>query len=591
MARAMLFGTPISPGIAIGPSRILRSKIFLDMREIDVSEIPSEQEALQRAALHVQDTLEKIIVNLPQDLEEYREIIAAQMAMAKDTKLLHASLARIEHNAICASWALSQTIDELCSVFQNMEDAYLRERIQDIRSVGMRMQRFLLHQDVAPLHRFLPSGIILAEDVAPADVIECNLSELQGIITEQGGVTSHTAILARGQRIPALAGMHGLLASAREGELAIVNGLEGYLLLGPDEEDLKFHTQKQQQYTIFVQNAWEEAHLPAETRDGVSLNIGINLESSGEIDGLSMGEADGIGLYRTEFAFLGDFLPTEEKLLHEYSQVAIKADKRPVVLRTLDVGADKMLRLQNAHKETNPALGMRGIRFCLGHPSLFRMQLRAILRAAVHGNVAILLPLIANIEELVATRRMLQELDRELSIAGIPHASNVPLGVMIETPAAALTTDILAAQCDFFSIGTNDLIHYLLAIDRNNRNVGYLYDPAHPAVLKSIKCIIDAAHREGKSVSVCGELASDLYGLVLLLGMGIDGLSVAPLFVPTLKKAIRQFSYADCMTLANNAMRSSDSKACYQMIHEYLLQVLGPTLSLHNAGHNRSQLQ
>lgn len=580
MARAMLFGLSISPGIAIGPVHLLHSQDISRKRRITGAEIGQEQEMLRFAASRVRATLEQTIQKVPHDLAEYREVIAAQMEMARDPKLLDASLARIEHKKISASWALSQTIEELCALFEEMDDPYLRDRSQDIRTVGLRMRDFLVDKgkksDINA-----PYGILIAEDISPADIVEVNLSAVQGILTAQGGTTSHTAILARGQRIPALAGVNDLLSMAREGETAIINGLEGYALLGPDALELREHTEKQAHYASFAQETARFAHWPAETTDGVCIHVAANLENAREADGLEECGAEGIGLYRTEFAFLGDFLPSEEDLYQEYLRVVSSMKGKRIVFRTLDVGADKMMRMQHAYKESNPALGLRGIRFCLCHQSIFRMQLRAILRAAADGNVAVMLPLISSVHEVMATKRILQEIRRELSAAHIPHATRLPLGVMIETPAAALIADILASQCEFFSIGTNDLVHYLMAIDRNNRQVAYLHEPLHPAVLKAIKAIIDAAHREGIGVSICGELATDPAVLVLLLGLGADALSVAPLFVPGLKQTIRHLSLAACMELANNVLRSSDSMSSHRMVQEHLLQFLGPE-TFHN---------
>lgn len=580
MARAMLFGTPISPGIAIGSVHFLHRKLPVKKRHINIDAIPAEQTALREAVSQVRLSFEKTLCNIPQDLQEYRDIISAQMEMARDTKLLDASLSRIQHSHICASWALSQTIEELCAMFESMDDAYLRDRAQDVRSVGLRICEFLVREH-QPECSALPQGILAAEDLSPADVVDGSLGSIYGLLTEQGGTTSHTAILARGQRIPAIAGINDLLNISKDGEMAIINGLEGYVLLGPDNDDLRIHKAKQQQYADFEARTTSQALWPAETSDGVRINIEANLENARELDDLVSRGAEGIGLYRTEFAFLADYLPSEEDLYQEYARITTSLSDRRIIFRTLDVGADKMMRLQNSPSEANPALGLRGIRFCLRHQGLFQMQLRAILRAAVYGNVAIMLPLISTQDELLATRRILQDLQRDLASAHIPHAEDLPLGAMIETPAAALIADKLASQCDFFSIGTNDLVHYLMAIDRNNRQVSYLHEPLHPAVLRAIKAVIDAGHREGISVSVCGELTNDPVALALLLGMGIDGLSAAPLFLPGLKHAIRQMSFADCMDLASDVLRSSDTKSSYTRVYEYLLQRIGPEISLH----------
>lgn len=580
MARVMLFGTPISPGIAIGNVHLLHCNAPVRKRHINLDAIPAEQTALRDAVAQVRLAFEKTLCNIPQGFQEYHDIVAAQMEMARDSKLLDASLSRIQQSRICASWALSQTIEELCAMFEGMDDAYLRDRAQDVRTVGLKIGEILVRGQLAE-HNWPPHGILAAVDLSPADVMDGSLGAVYGLLTEQGGTTSHTAIFARGQRIPAISGINDLLNIAKDGEQAIINGLEGYVLLGPDTEDLRLHTSKQQQYSDFQIRTTSQSQWPAETSDGVRIKIEANLENARELDDIVSSGAEGVGLYRTEFAFLRDYLPSEDDLYGEYSRVASSLPGKRIIFRTLDVGADKVMRSQSSHPEANPALGLRGIRFCLRHLGLFQMQLRAILRAGIHADIAIMLPLISSPDELSTTRRILQDLQRELASAHIPHAEDIPLGVMIETPAAALIADKLASQCDFFSIGTNDLVHYLMAIDRSNRQVSYLHEPLHPAVLRAIKAVIDAAHREGINVSVCGELANDPVALALLLGMGIDSLSAAPLFLPGLKHAIRQMSFADCMDLTNDVLRSSDTKMSYTRIYEYLLECIGPEISLH----------
>lgn len=574
MARAMMFGVAISPGISIAPIHFLHCQEHVKFHQITEKEVSSEQKALRSAVASVRKKLEEAISKVPQDLLEYRDIIAAQMEMARDPKLLDATLSRIECKRICASWALEQTIDELCVLFEGIDDPYLRDRTQDIRSVGLRIS-----ESLASSQRKWggdgKGGILVAEDISPADVIEIQTNSILGLLTTQGGMTSHTAILARGQRIPALAGINKLLETAKEGEVAILNGLEGYVLLAPDEQEILEHQHKLERYTHFQHQAMLRTQWPAETKDGVGITIEANLESSRNLENIATFGAEGIGLYRTEFAFLGDILPSEDDLFHEYAQITRALPDKRIVFRTLDAGADKMIRLYNSPQGANPALGLRGIRFCLRHPAIFRRQLRAILRASVYGNVAIMLPLITNADELFATRRLLQELEKDLSSAHIPYSPNIPLGVMIETPSAALIADLLAPYCNFFSIGTNDLVHYCMAIDRNNRQVSYLHNPLHPAVLRAIRAVIDAGHREGINVSVCGELATDPAALALLLGMGVDGLSVAPSFIPTLKQNISRLSLSGCMALVNDVLLSADSKTTSIMVYEYIHRHLG----------------
>lgn len=580
MARAVLFGIPVSPGIAIGPVRFMHKTGQAEERSISPGEVTAEQEALRAAAAHVRAGLQVTMDNVPEDLAEYRDVIAAQMELARDPKLLDASLARIEHKLICATWALSLTIEELCALFRDMDDPYLRDRAQDIRAVGLRL-RERLEADPAKGRAAPSPGVLVAEDLSPADVMELNLDNVLGILTVEGGPTSHTAILSRGLHIPALVNVTGLLRVAEEDDQVIVDGLGGCVLLGPDEGDLARYAAYREEYTAWESHTRRTAHWPAEMCDGVRVGVQANLESAEELSALPESGAEGVGLYRTEFAYLKDSLPSEEALLAEYRSVAQKTAPERVVFRTLDAGADKMLRAQAALKEPNPALGLRGIRFCLRHQGIFRTQLRALLRAGATGNVALLLPMISGLGEVQSVRRILQELHQELLAQNLPHASSLPLGVMVETPAAVLICDALARECDFFSIGTNDLIHYLMGIDRNNRHVAYLHEPLHPAVVRSLKRVIDAAHREGIGVSVCGELASDPCGLALLLGMGVDAVSAAPRFVPGMKHLIRQLNAETCMELAHSVLMSTDEAASKRMVREKLHQSLGAELSFH----------
>lgn len=579
MARAVLFGIPVSPGIAIGTVRFMHDMRQSEERHIPSEEIPQEQIALRAAAAGVRTALAQTMRNVPEELAEYRDVIAAQMELARDPKLLDAALARIERKGICAAWALDLTIEELCELFRGMDDPYLRDRAQDIRAVGLRIRECLA--GVLPREADKGPSLLVAEDLSPADVMELDLKGVLGILTVEGGPTSHTAILSRGLRIPALVGITGLLETASENEPAIVDGLSGRVLLGPDAADLAHYTARRDEYSRWVQQTRRNACWPAEMCDGVRVRAQANLESPDELPGFAESGADGVGLYRTEFAYLKGELPTEEELFREYAAVVAKAAPQRVVFRTLDVGADKMLRSQASLKEPNPALGLRGIRFCLRHQGIFRTQLRALLRAGVAGNAALLLPMISGLGEVQSVRRILRELHEELQAQNLAHATGLPLGVMIETPAAVLICDVLARECDFLSIGTNDLIHYLMAIDRNNRHVAYLNEPLHPAVMRSLKRIIDAGHREGIGVSVCGELAADPCGLAILLGMGVDAVSAAPCFVPGIKHMIRQLRASTCQELAHSILMSTDVQTCRHMVREKLHQSLGPELAFH----------
>lgn len=577
MPRALLFGTPVSPGIAIGELRFKHNTRLIEHRRISPREIVKEQSMLRDAASSVREALHEAMNKVPDDMAEYREVIAAQIELARDPKLLDKADKAIEKELICASWALENTVEELCDIFRRMDNPYLRDRAQDIRAVGLRLRACLAGTE----NEEMEAAILAAEDLSPADVMEMDFKGIQAVVTAEGGPTSHTAILSRGLHIPALVGVTGLLNTALHGDRVIVDGLKGCILLDPDEKDVKQYESRRAEYRAWENRTRKEARWPAEMADGVRAAVQANLERPEEVDDLAAAGADGIGLYRTEFSFLCENLPDEEALFAEYLGVARKIAPERVVFRTLDCGADKMLPAQEALREPNPALGLRGIRFCLRHQGIFRTQLRALMRAGITGNIAIMLPMISGREEILAVRRIMQELHQQLQAEGLPHADRLPLGIMVETPSAVLIADTLARECDFFSIGTNDLIHYLIAIDRNNAHVAHLAEALHPAVVRSLKRVIDAAHREGIGVSVCGELAADPYGLAILLGMGVDSVSASPRFISGMKHMIRRLDARFCDELAHSVLMSTDVSVSQRILRERLQAVLGPELSFH----------
>lgn len=580
MARIILKGTPISPGIAIGPLCLLGNAHLYEKRHIEEEDIQAEIESLERASAQVRDDLLHTLQNLPPKLSEYAEIIAAQIELARDPQIMQGAKARIRRRKICAAWALSETIEELRKLFSDMADPYLCDRAQDIKIIGRSLGNAL--DGVKNSFQCDFNGILAAFDLSPAHVLELQLDGIQGLATVEGGITSHTAILARGLKVPAVVGVMRLFEVARYGEIVIVDGFSGSILFGPSEKDLEIYRRSRAEYQLFETEAQNSAKLPAKTRDGRQISVYANVDNRQEAVNLEEFGAEGIGLYRTEFSYLGDCEPDEEQLVEEYSQIAAAIAPKRAVFRTLDLGADKLLPAQEALHEPNPALGLRGIRFCLQRKNLFRMQLRALLRAGTHGNMAIMLPMVSALGEVLETKNMIAEISSELLANNIPHRQDMPLGVMIETPAAIMIGDALAAHCDFISLGTNDLLHYLLAIDRNNRHVAYLHDPLHPAFVRSLKQAIDAAHKYGREVSICGELASDAFAIMLLLGMGIDSLSAAPRFLPSIKHTLRRLDAGECAKLAQVALNEFDEEKTKCLLRAYLHDSLGSALSFQN---------
>ncbi|MDR2696183.1 MAG: phosphoenolpyruvate--protein phosphotransferase, partial [Deltaproteobacteria bacterium] len=425
-------------------------------------------------------------------------------------------------------------------------------------------------------------AVLLAEEISPVDAIELKPARLLSLVTVEGGQMSHTAILARSLHIPVIMGVSGLLEVSRENELVIVDAFKGRVYLEPDEAELLEFTRRRKEYALWQEQVRRSAHLPAETLDAVRISVRANIEDAVGCEAVSASGAEGIGLCRTELAYLkSKSLPAESALYEEYRAIAQSQTPARVVFRTMDLGADKVAERSRNLGEANPDLGLRAIRYCLRHQDVFRTQLRAILRAGACGNVAVMLPMITGLQEVETSRRIINEVATELRAEGIPCDPHMPVGVMIEVPSAVMIADALAREVDFFSIGTNDLIHYLLAIDRRNTHVAYLHEPLHPAVVRAVKHVIDCAHREGIGVSICGELAADPYCLPVFLGMGVDCLSVAPQFVPVVKDLVRKLRREDCVELAQSVLTAADVAAANRMVTEALHELLHTEADFH----------
>lgn len=580
MARIILQGLAISPGIAIGPLLLLPESRIGEKRNIDDYAVEGEIAALRAASARVCASLGEAAASLPAELGEYREMLATQQELARDPRILEGAAGRIAHKKICAAWAIEDTVAELSGLFQDMADPYLSDRAQDIRAIGKCLINALPGN--AGCEAGKESGVLAAWEVSPATFMQFRPDSITGLITVDGGATSHTAILARALKVPSVIGVSTLAQEARKGERVIVDGFSGQVIFGPDDKEIAHYTALRRKHASFEREAKLAAHRPAVTRDGVTVGVMANLENPQEMGAYHISGAEGIGLYRTEFAYLRSALPTEEQLLAEYRAVLAGARGKKTVFRALDVGADKVLSGPDALQEPNPALGLRGIRFCLRYPDIFRPQLRALLRAAAGAPLAIMIPMVTTLDEVRKVREMAAELAGELEKENLPHEVNPPLGIMVETPAAALICDELARECDFISIGTNDLLHYMMAIDRCNRHVSYLHNPLHPAFLRAIKHVVDAAHANGKKVSVCGELAADPLGMALLTGLGVDSFSAAPHFVPAVKHLLRQLNAGVCKRIADEAVAGAEPGEIRAMLQDMMDRSVGGELLLNS---------
>ena len=460
----------------------------------------------------------------------------------------------------------NQVSQRYIQAFAKFEDEYLRERASDIRDVAQRVLQNLLGQAENSLSRLADKRIVVANDVSPSDSASIDRSAAIALVTDSGSKTSHAVIVARSMKMPAVVGVRNLTKRAHNGDWAIVDGYDGVVILNPSETTLFRYGKIQEKKKSFEARLMEANRELAVTLDGVAVSLMANIEKVEEVAQVKAFAAEGVGLYRTEYLFLNSArIPTEQEQFLAYRAVAQAIAPQPVVIRTLDLGGDKPMEGSPDlfPKENNPFMGFRAIRFCLENLEIFKDQLRAILRASACGNVRILYPMISGSEEMVRANAVLTECMAELKSRDIAFDAKLPVGAMIEIPSAAMTADILAKECVFFSVGTNDLIQYLLAIDRVNERIAHLYEPTHPAVVRTLKHIVDEAHKRGVTVSVCGEMAGDPVFAPLLLGLGVDALSMSPAWLPSVKYMVRAMTMADARALAAEALTLTSPKEIY----------------------------
>lgn len=485
---------------------------------------------------------------------EEAAIFEAHMQIAQDPSLSDGikSLVESSHTNVVA--ATAQTIETFANIFLGMEDAYMRERGADIKDIGDRLMRNMLGMNPRGLSHISGEVILVAQDLAPSDTASLDKNVVKGIVTAAGGPTSHAAIMARTLEIPAVMGV-GDIESFVDGDKAVVLGTDGIVEMNPSDADWDEYTNQAAAFQEELKRLRESANLEATTTDGHHVELFGNIGKAKDAkNALTMG-AQGIGLYRTEFLYMeNDELPAEDVQFEEYKKVAQDMKGKPVIIRTMDIGGDKELKCLDLPSEMNPFLGYRAIRISLNRPDIFKVQLRALLRASAFGDIHIMYPMIASVEEVKQANAMLDECKEELTAEGKEFNKDIKVGIMIEVPAAAVISPILAKYVDFFSIGTNDLCQYTLAVDRMNEAIGSLYQPLHPGVIRLIKHVIDASHEQGKFTGMCGELASDPVATMILLGLGLDEFSMTASSIPLIKNILRSVSKAECEEVANKAL-------------------------------------
>jgi phosphotransferase system enzyme I (PtsI) len=570
----VLRGMGVSDGVAIGRAVCISTRVG-EIFRLTLAEdaIESEVERFHAALRHAQEDLQRVRARAGQELDaNLAAIFDAHLLMLSDRSFLGQIEGRIRDHKVNAEWAVQKTAEELDERFSRINDTYLRERSEDLTDVSRHLLRSLQGLSHRELSKVPADSIIVADDLTPSDAIRLGREHVLGFVIESGGRTSHTTIIARSLNLPAVAGVDIVRCGISDDAPVIVDGGLGAVIVHPTAEVLQEYQARQLEIRCHERDLLATRELEAVTLDGVRIALMANIDLPEEVDEVRGFGADGVGLYRSEFLYIekAPVLPSEEDHLEIYRRLVEAAAPYPAIIRTYDLGGRKLAREMMATQEDNPVLGLRGIRLTLARPDIFRSQVRALFRAAAYGNLWVMLPLVSTVMEIRQFRAFAAEVMDALGREGLPFRRDVPIGAMIEVPAAALMADILAREVDFFSIGTNDLIQYAMAVDRNNEHVAHLYQPLHPAILRMLRLIIDSARAAGIEVSLCGEMAADVRYAPLLIGMGLRRLSMSPRVVPEIKTRIRELSAARLAELAEQCMAFSTALEVQEHLDSFL---------------------
>ena len=579
-----LQGIAGSPGIAIGKAYLLEHEDIdvVEKRFLDHHQAAAEVRRFKEAVKKAQKQLQRVIDEVPEEFRDHVYILDAHMMLLKDRMIYDGTIEHIQRENVNAEWALKMTVDEVKSIFKKMPDPYFRERGSDIAHCSNLVLEHLVGSGSPNISGIDKRVIIVAHDLSPAETTQIQLEKVKAFLTDLGGQTSHTGIIARSLEIPAVLGLGQATQLIKTDDLIIVDGSAGVVILNPDEETLTRYQERKDLFEEHQAMITRSSHLPAKTTDGFRLSVTANIGQLEEVVSVIDHGGDGIGLYRSEFLYLRTkTLPTEQELFDNYRDVAEIMAPRTVTIRTLDIGGDKFASGPKLAEEMNPALGLRAIRFSLRSPEIFMAQLRAILRAAHFGNVRIMFPMISEVDEIIRAKQLLHEAAQSLQEARMPYRSDIQVGAMIEVPSAVMMADVLAREVDFFSIGTNDLIQYSLAIDRVNKHVAHLYQPLHPAVLRMIQRVVVAAKEAGIEVNMCGEMAGDPLNLPVLLGMGLDAISMNPISIPAVKTMVRKLSLRESEVFLKEALKQPTAADVVTLVHDRY----GPSFPRANSFH------
>jgi phosphotransferase system enzyme I (PtsI) len=557
-------GTAVSSGISIGKVYLLeRGKIHVSKYPVKEDQVEREVGRFKTAIKRALDELNEVKQSIVDaEIRKHAFIIDAHLLILQDRFFYDDIIETIRRERINAEWALDLVVSRFLSSFEKVEDPYLRERGQDLNHIYQRLLRIMVKgkASLVDTKGIKGKAIIVAHDLSPADTIQLDLRKIAGFVTDVGGLTSHTSIVARALEIPAVVGLGNITGLVKNNDTMIIDGDEGVVIINPDAEARKSYVAKQLRLAIQRREFVRIARLKSETKDGFRIRVGANIELLAEMEIVERYGAEGIGLYRTEYIYLSrKTLPTEMDHYHIYRKLAENKAVKYTTIRTLDIGGDKFASKIEVPKEINPAMGLRAIRLCIKEVDLFRAQLRGILRASVYGPLKILFPMVSGLEEVKKAKAILHGCMEELRSEKVDFNEGIKIGIMIEVPSTTMISDLLAREVDFFSIGTNDLIQYTLAIDRINEYVSYLYEPLHPAVLRMIKRTVDDAHAANVEVSICGEMAGEPRYAPILLGLDLDELSMNAYIIPRVKKIIRGLNHSYCKDLVKEVLTNDSA--------------------------------
>ena len=563
----MLKGIAASSGITIAKAfKFEVPQVTIEKKTSDPTvEVGKFQDALKASREDIEKIKEKASKKLS---AEELEIFDAHLMVVDDPALSDEVISMIQNDQVNAEYALATVANNYISMFESLEDEYMRERAADIKDVTTRIKYHILGINVADLSDIDEEVIIVAHDLTPSDTAQLDKKYTKGFATEIGGRTSHSAIMARSLEIPAVVGVHGILSEVNHGDMLILDALKGEVLVNPDEETIKEYQTKAQQYAKEVAELKVLKDKPTITLDGHKVELVGNIGTPNDVDGVIANGGEGVGLYRTEFLYMNsNELPTEDEQFEAYKKVLSAMEGKQVVVRTLDIGGDKKLPYLPIEPEMNPFLGYRAIRLCLDRKDIFRTQLRALIRASAYGKLCIMFPMIATINEFKEAKALYEEEKANLIAEGVKVSDDIQVGMMVEIPAAAVLADQFAKYADFFSIGTNDLIQYSMAADRMSEKVSYLYQPFNPSILKLIKMTIDGAHSQGKWCGMCGEMAGEPDAMSVLMGLGLDEFSMSATSILKARKVATNISYAEMKEMANKALQCQRAEEVLELIH------------------------